>query len=126
MALPGPRGQYDVVNFPRHFTDWRNNLVKNTNPQVKVFDDISAPATSAPFSVNRCRRFTIQTQGTITCEVQVSADPDNTSSYVTIGTSTNTDTFEIPENYYQHVRLNATAATNGTAWLLRDYREGGA
>jgi hypothetical protein len=126
MALPGNRGQYDIVNFPRHFTNWRGNIVKNTNPQLKVFDNVSGANVSAPFSVNNCRRFTVQTQGTIVCEVQVSADPDNTSSYVTIGTSTNNDTFEVPSNYYQHVRLNIISATNGTAWLLRDYRQGGA
>lgn len=126
MALPGNRGQYDIVNFPRHFANWRANLIKATDPQVKIFDNITTATDqiSSEYSVNNCRRFTVQTSGTIVCIVEVTADPAS-GSWVTVGTSTNSDTVEIT-NHYQHVRLRATSATNGTAWLLRDYRQGGA
>jgi hypothetical protein len=128
MASPGQRGQFDKTKHPYAFPDSGGALAfaRKSSSFEKVYNAITGvpSAASAPYAVNRCRRFTVKVFATtaITCEVQVCADPE-IGDWFTIATLNLASPYYSTENLFSHVRLNVTAVT-GTAyaWLLRDYK----
>lgn len=125
MAKRGPRGQYDLVRFPKHFQDRarRKYMQKDTSSELKVFDAVSSATTSAPVSVNRVRNFTVMPTGTLNVTVQTSPTPDVQSSWNNLQTGVTATAPYSNSDHYPHIRL-VYASGSGDAIVFRNFLDG--
>ena len=117
----GVRGGLEPSIYPDRFTTAHyEESKKRTQPELQIFDGISATETSEPIFVGSCDAWGIYVQGTGTIAIDAAINPNQ--EWIEVVASQAAPGFQgSGANTYNWIRIRATAATDLTVWLHRRY-----